>query len=134
MLSFFQAEDGIRDTSVTGVQTCALPIYGGATNVSNTFASALWGLDFMYWWAAHGAAGVNFHTGDKVAAGSELRPSKYTPYFTSTNGYLVRPLGYGIKAFDLGSHGKLIPVTISNPGNLNLTAYAVLGDDKNLYL
>src|SRR5437763_11601054 len=26
---FFQAEDGIRDTSVTGVQTCALPISGG---------------------------------------------------------------------------------------------------------
>src|SRR5437764_15468609 len=25
---FFQAEDGIRDTSVTGVQTCALPILG----------------------------------------------------------------------------------------------------------
>ena len=24
---FFQAEDGIRVTSVTGVQTCALPIY-----------------------------------------------------------------------------------------------------------
>src|SRR2546421_2837850 len=26
---FFQAEDGIRDLIVTGVQTCALPIYGG---------------------------------------------------------------------------------------------------------
>src|SRR5437588_136669 len=25
---FFQAEDGIRDHCVTGVQTCALPIYG----------------------------------------------------------------------------------------------------------
>src|SRR5690554_2306805 len=24
---FFQAEDGIRDPDVTGVQTCALPIY-----------------------------------------------------------------------------------------------------------
>src|SRR5437773_11693661 len=24
---FFQAEDGIRDRDVTGVQTCALPIY-----------------------------------------------------------------------------------------------------------
>src|SRR5699024_11397209 len=24
---FFQAEDGIRDRNVTGVQTCALPIY-----------------------------------------------------------------------------------------------------------
>src|SRR5262249_58303344 len=27
LLFFFQAEDGIRDWSVTGVQTCALPIY-----------------------------------------------------------------------------------------------------------
>src|SRR5262249_59126884 len=27
---FFQAEDGIRDWSVTGVQTCALPIYDTA--------------------------------------------------------------------------------------------------------
>src|SRR2546429_8153763 len=26
-LFFFQAEDGIRDVAVTGVQTCALPIY-----------------------------------------------------------------------------------------------------------
>src|SRR5437773_3344220 len=26
---FFQAEDGIRDRDVTGVQTCALPIYAG---------------------------------------------------------------------------------------------------------
>ena len=25
---FFQAEDGIRDYDVTGVQTCALPIFG----------------------------------------------------------------------------------------------------------
>src|SRR6266511_5243696 len=27
---FFQAEDGIRDFHVTGVQTCALPIFIGA--------------------------------------------------------------------------------------------------------
>src|SRR2546429_1191490 len=27
---FFQAEDGIRDVAVTGVQTCALPILPGA--------------------------------------------------------------------------------------------------------
>src|SRR5207245_7420957 len=26
---FFQAEDGIRDATVTGVQTCALPIFHG---------------------------------------------------------------------------------------------------------
>src|SRR5256884_5447767 len=28
VLFFFQAEDGIRDVAVTGVQTCALPISG----------------------------------------------------------------------------------------------------------
>src|SRR6266853_4362516 len=32
---FFQAEDGIRDLTVTGVQTCALPIYfAGATHLT----------------------------------------------------------------------------------------------------
>src|SRR5699024_11837416 len=29
-LFFFQAEDGIRDRNVTGVKTCALPIYPSA--------------------------------------------------------------------------------------------------------
>src|SRR3712207_8002856 len=29
MCFFFQAEDGIRDIGVTGVQTCALPIFVG---------------------------------------------------------------------------------------------------------
>src|SRR2546429_775016 len=31
---FFQAEDGIRDVAVTGVQTCALPIW--VTHISGT--------------------------------------------------------------------------------------------------
>src|SRR3712207_9530054 len=30
-ICFFQAEDGIRDIGVTGVQTCALPIYCSLT-------------------------------------------------------------------------------------------------------
>ena len=30
---FFQAEDGIRDKLVTGVQTCALPISAGGAEV-----------------------------------------------------------------------------------------------------
>ena len=46
---FFQAEDGIRDWSVTGVQTCALPISHlmaealaeGATQVAETTAQLL---------------------------------------------------------------------------------------------
>src|SRR2546429_6285360 len=31
---FFQAEDGIRDVAVTGVQTCALPIFFAATPIA----------------------------------------------------------------------------------------------------
>src|SRR5438128_12291511 len=38
-LFFFQAEDGIRDATVTGVQTCALPIY---------FVIP-WSFDFRHW-------------------------------------------------------------------------------------
>src|SRR5687768_17707567 len=32
---FFQAEDGIRDVAVTGVQTCALPICRRAVTLAN---------------------------------------------------------------------------------------------------
>src|SRR5437763_5138075 len=57
---FFQAEDGIRDTSVTGVQTCALPIFkepmdlrgkkvgvtriGGSADLALDYALKKWGL------------------------------------------------------------------------------------------
>src|SRR5207248_8718743 len=34
---FFQAEDGIRDRTVTGVQTCALPIFAAAARRMPTF-------------------------------------------------------------------------------------------------
>src|SRR5215813_1370412 len=33
---FFQAEDGIRDADVTGVQTCALPIFSTAARGQTT--------------------------------------------------------------------------------------------------
>src|SRR5256884_6357414 len=40
---FFQAEDGIRDVAVTGVQTCALPISGSNASVNGTMVSYLFG-------------------------------------------------------------------------------------------
>src|SRR3712207_1332460 len=39
MFFFFQAEDGIRDIGVTGVQTCALPIYVRTANAARTSLS-----------------------------------------------------------------------------------------------
>jgi hypothetical protein len=47
--------------------------------------------------------------------------------------FQINPKAYGIKAFDLGGHGNVEPVTLSNPNQLNLTAYAV-GDATNLYV
>src|SRR5258706_12206024 len=41
---FFQAEDGIRDWSVTGVQTCALPICAGAESAAAA-QGILWDFD-----------------------------------------------------------------------------------------
>src|SRR3989449_3652021 len=38
---FFQAEDGIRDVAVTGVQTCALPILPGVKGVGEKTALEL---------------------------------------------------------------------------------------------
>src|SRR5690606_40588752 len=35
---FFQAEDGIRDFHVTGVQTCALPISNGLSSITSAGA------------------------------------------------------------------------------------------------
>src|SRR5690349_22184940 len=36
---FFQAEDGIRDLYVTGVQTCALPIFPEGQSLDRTIAA-----------------------------------------------------------------------------------------------
>src|SRR5690625_6151350 len=51
LVFFFQAEDGIRDGHVTGVQTCALPISmigllgGGASEMAGAAATPTVGLD-----------------------------------------------------------------------------------------
>src|SRR5256885_5308911 len=59
---FFQAEDGIRDYKVTGVQTCALPILG------NDDPDA--GQAFTYALVAGAGSGDN---GDFVVVGATLR-------------------------------------------------------------
>ncbi|MBI3110366.1 MAG: hypothetical protein HYZ01_02235 [Ignavibacteriales bacterium] len=107
--------------------------HGGADGASNSFASALWGLDFMHWWASHGAAGLNFHTGDSVAAGDANAPCHYAVFTTVVEGFSIRPLGYALKAFDLGGRGKIVPIRVSSTAqDLNLTAYGVMTKDGAL--
>src|SRR5207247_2868037 len=57
---FFQAEDGIRDPLVTGVQTCALPILIIVMSVMNGFRADLLGR----------ILGLNGHLGVYAASGS----------------------------------------------------------------
>ena len=94
---------------------------GGVEGASDAFASALWALDYMHWWAAHGCIGVNFHNNEWLKTDTVL---------LDTNGnYHLNPKAYGIKAFDLGSHGNVMPITISNPFAVHLTAYAGRNSD-----
>lgn len=48
----------------------------------------------------------------------------------SLGNYQSRPQGYGIKAFDVGGHGRVVPVTISRPF---MSAYGVV-DSEHLFL
>lgn len=106
---------------------------GGAKGVSNSFAAALWGLEYLYWWAARGSTGINFHTGDQVAAGEQQAPCWYALFWKTSDGYDVHPLGYAAKMFDLGSHGRIAPTTISsNPDQLNVVAYGTIAPDNKL--
>jgi hypothetical protein len=108
---------------------------GGAVDISDTFASALWGLDYLYWWAEHGSQGVNFHNGDEVAAGQKLTPCRYASFTSVPDGYFAHPLAYAIKAFNLGSKGQIAPTDVKpDAPDLNFVAYAVLGADKSLYV
>ena len=107
---------------------------GGKEGASDTFTAALWGLDYLHWWTRHGAMGINFHTGDKVAAGADSTPCRYAAYVSSTGGYEVHPVGYAIKAFDLAGHGSMVDLTCQAPAGLNVTSYGDLSPDNALFI
>ncbi len=94
----------------------------GVPGASNAYASALWALDHLHWWAAHAAAGVNFHNKQWLHTGTIVPDPD-----AAGEGYAITPKGYGIKAFTLGSAGHVKPVAIGNADGINLTAYCVGG-------
>jgi hypothetical protein len=108
---------------------------GGAADVSDTFASALWALNYQWWWATRGMEGINFHTGDKVAARDESKPCRYATFWTTPNGFNIHPIGYAEKMFSLGSRGKIVSWNLSySATNFNFTAYAIRGNDGSVYV
>jgi hypothetical protein len=96
----------------------------GVPGASNGYAAALWALDYLHWWAARGAAGVDFHNKQWLYTGT-IVPGP------AGRGVAVSPKAYGIKAFSLGSAGRVLPVTLGNPAGINVTAYGVRGPDAD---
>ena len=90
---------------------------GGAVGVSNSYASALWVIDFLFNSALGGAAGVNLQGGGSA--------NGYTP-IADNSGVVVeaRPEFYGLTFFTLAGQGSLCEATLS-AGSTNASAYAV---------
>src|ERR1035437_10480512 len=80
---FFQAEDGIRDIGVTGVQTCALPIWGPRSQ------------PVRWWWHPGSAPGRPVHRdGAEPRRGAD--PVR-GPHPTPAPGRRFRPTGRGAR-------------------------------------
>ena len=105
--------------------------FSGLKGASDSYASALWGVDYLHWWTARGADGLNFHTGDRTGGAITL-PCRYAAFVSVTNGYEIRPLSYGLKLFSLGGVGKTLPVNVSDDTNQKLVAYANLVEKKTV--
>jgi hypothetical protein len=90
---------------------------GGAPGVSDSYASSLWVIDFLFDSALGGSNGTNFHGGGDGDG--------YTP-IADSNGAVVgaRPEYYGILFFTLSGQGTLLTTQVA-ARSLNVTAYAV---------
>jgi hypothetical protein len=108
---------------------------GGIKGVSDTYASALWAMDYSLLMAQDGIDGLNFHGGLGVC-GAPLYNGKfqlYTPVCAANSAdeqakvYVAAPEYYGLLMASRMGPGAFLPVSIS--GSRNVTGYAVRGDD-----
>jgi hypothetical protein len=108
---------------------------GGIAGVSDTYASALWAMDYSLQMAREGFAGVNLHSGLGVCD-APLYNGKYQLYTAicaateadeKAKIYKARPEFYGLYMASRMGPGRFVPVTLATDRNVN--AYAVRGDD-----
>src|SRR2546422_11529619 len=73
LLFFFQAEDGIRDVAVTGVQTCALPILSSVCAAVPPIARITLGFTMSIWRNRYGThAAISSNCGRRFSGGRHL--------------------------------------------------------------
>ena len=90
---------------------------GGAAGVSDSYASSLWVIDFLFDVALGGGTGVNMHGGGQAPG--------YTPISDDSGGVIeARPEYYGLLLFALAGSGTLLETQLS-AGGVPVTAYAL---------
>ncbi|HEY6464426.1 MAG TPA: glycosyl hydrolase family protein [Candidatus Acidoferrales bacterium] len=94
---------------------------GGKPGVSDTFAAALWGLDYLFAMATANCAGANLETGVNQLG----FVSPYSPIADDkASSPVAKPLYYGMLAFAQAGRGNRIAAQYDESA-LNLRAYAV---------
>jgi hypothetical protein len=108
---------------------------GGIVGVSDTYASALWAMDYSLLMAEDGFSGLNFHGGLGVCD-APLYNGKfqiYTPICAASTAdaqtkiYKAAPEYYGLYMATRMGPGQFVPVSVRS--DHNVTAYAVRGTD-----
>jgi len=105
----------IEETNVAYEQ----PLVSG---VFNSYASALWALDYFCYMAYNtNLAGMNLHTGP-------LDSNTYNAIYPvgPASSYSLNAEGYGLWVAHYGSQGQPLQTTLTNPAGVNLTAYGLL--------
>jgi hypothetical protein len=101
---------------------CNSCFHGGQPGVSNAYASALWGADYMLTLAQGGHAGVNLHGG-----GDGI----YSPITGDADrGFIRQPLYFGMKFAQTFAGATLLEGTLTS--SANLTAYAAKHNEQLL--
>lgn len=125
---------------------------GGKAGMSNAFASALWGMDFMLDMGARGCTGINLHGGGGSVISSalggklpgarnahDLEVAKLGTFYSPVagnpkRGYEARPIFYGMMAVEMFAGSRLVATQL-DAGGANVTAYAgVAGDHWSIAL
>ena len=98
---------------------------GGLEGVSNSFASALWAIDYMLAGAENGVYGMAFH-GGLNSLGECFFYSPLCPVVGIPGDYTAQPIYYGMLFTHLLGTGNLLPVTVgTQPKHGSITAFAL---------
>ena len=102
---------------------------GGIPDVSDSFASALWVIDYLLTGAEHGVHAVNLDTGLSTAC------TTYTVLcLNGDNEYSVQPVYYGLLLTRMLGTGRLVPVRITQTPRQHITAFALRSDGGGVRL